>query len=164
MNKLKIAAILTLVLASAFAVWRYLPHSKPTPTVADDWPSSPDGLEWQFEYDDAGRPKLVAGPGGKKTAFAYEFHKTPAGTPQKMKQVTRTTKSGTVVEEFDRAGRRTSMRDAGGLVKYGYDDFGRLAKVERKGIPAHGLLFTPRDMLPGGFSLDRSSKISKKPL
>ena len=135
MNRSKFVVCLALVVAGALAAWRFMPHSEHTTAAADDWPTSPDGLEWQFDYDDAGRPKGVSGPGGKTATFAYEFHETPAGSPPRVKRVTRTTKSSSVVEEFDRVGRRVSMRAAGGLVKYGYDDFGRLASVERDGLP-----------------------------
>jgi len=89
---------------------------------------SEEELNWRFEYDGVGRPSRLVDPGGKETSFAYE---TFPGKPELIQRVIRKFKNGQVAYEFDREGRRILMRDRAGVVRYSYDDLGRLRGVER---------------------------------
>ncbi|MCM8594308.1 RHS repeat-associated core domain-containing protein [Accumulibacter sp.] len=46
----------------------------------------------------------------------------------------------TVAREFDESGRLQAMSDAAGSVSYGYDERGRLSRVQRQGAPAIGFV------------------------
>lgn len=87
-------------------------------------------LEWVFQHDEVGRVERLCDPGGKETVFDYEAF---PGEPGRLKSVTRRFPSGASVFEFDRRGRRTTLRDGAGIVCYEWDDLGRLAHVERQG-------------------------------
>lgn len=87
-------------------------------------------LEWTFRRDDAGRLSRLRDPGGRETHWEYEPFD---GNPQKLKKLTRKFSGGEVVQEFDPRGRRTLMKDSAGTVRYGWDDLGQLASVQREG-------------------------------
>ncbi len=86
-------------------------------------------LAWHFTYDDDGRATKTVLPGGMTTRITYEPGEN--GNPRRV--VKRLPGGSEVVFEFDRFGRRTSMKDAAGVVRYEYDGFNRLTKVERNG-------------------------------
>ena len=89
------------------------------------------GLHWKLERNSQGLLTSLTDPANKTTNLSYEFHPN-----KRLKKLTRELSDGSkVIQSFDRYGRRTSMTDQAGTVKYGYDRYGRLNRVERKGQP-----------------------------
>jgi len=91
-----------------------------------------DPLSWRIEYDDANRVVRKIDPAGQRTLIVYEEDKHG-----NLQRVTKTPSKGkSVVLQLDVRGRPVKMSDDGGSVDYGYDDFGRLKQVQRRGGPA----------------------------
>lgn len=89
-----------------------------------------DKLEWTFKRDAEGRLLRLRDPGGKETHWDYE---TFRGEPKRIKKATRHNQGGEVVYQCDELGRRTSMKDGSGMVRYEWDPLGPLKSVQREG-------------------------------
>ena len=92
--------------------------------------ASADRLEWAFQHDETGRLLRVRDPGGKTST--YDYLSFP-GEPRQLKTVTRRFSGGQEIVEFDHYGRRSSMQDQAGTVRYTWNNLGQLAQVERTG-------------------------------
>ncbi|MFC1476306.1 hypothetical protein ACFLQW_04840 [Candidatus Zixiibacteriota bacterium] len=89
--------------------------------------SSPDGLEWRFEYDDSGLLTCYTDAGGRRMHVQYDM-----GRDGQIDRLTKKCGDSTMVEiGFDNHGRRTQMKDQHGQVDYTYDNYGRLVEVCR---------------------------------
>lgn len=89
-------------------------------------------LGWKFEYDDGDRVTKVTDPAGRDTRVQYSFDDA-----KRLRKSVRTRADGSSVTiEFDQEGRRSSMTDGAGIVSYGYDNLGRLNRVQRRGAAA----------------------------
>ncbi len=87
-------------------------------------------LGWKFEYDKDGRISKTIDPAGLAAQFQYDYDKVG------LRRLVRQTADGTqVTQEFDEAQRRILMTDGQGTVAYGYDDWGRLNRIQRQGGP-----------------------------
>lgn len=94
--------------------------------------TSADSIGWQFEYDEGDRVTKSTDPAGHETRFQYAFDNS-----KRLRKATRTAADGSsVIREFDDSGRLTSMKDSAGATSYGYDDVGRLNRIDRQGTPA----------------------------
>jgi len=97
-------------------------------------PAAPGGgdLRWQVGYDAQGRTAALTDPAGRVTRLTYE-----QDGQQRVRRLVMTGPDGTVVtRDLDERGRLVEMRDGAGSLAYGYDDLGRLNRVEREGAPA----------------------------
>lgn len=96
-------------------------------------PMNPDTqLTWNYSYDKEGRLGSIKDPGGRETSFAYQSYPED---PDRLKTLTRRHPGGDVVYEFDRRGRRSSMRDALGATGYEWDVLGQIKSIQRQGGP-----------------------------
>ena len=100
-------------------------------------------LQWQFQYDDENQVVGIVDPAGRKTNIHYELD-----AKKRIKKIKRTFfDSSRVVFEYDRSGRRVSMCDATGRVRYTYDGSNRLTGVNREGFPSVSYTFDTMDRL-----------------
>src|SRR5947209_5085836 len=131
--------ILALVLASLLLALGLNRNRGSAPTeggtsdASSPLPVGPDAqeLRWKLTRDEAGRVATLINPAGTVTAFRYETDDT-SRVRKVLKEVAGRTP---VVTEFDRFGRRSSMTDTRGGVRYQSDGFGRLTAVLRDGLP-----------------------------
>ena len=91
--------------------------------------SSTPELAWRFAYDDAGHITCLTDPGGKQIKIGYELDKRKRAR-RIIKELPDSTK---IIFEYDEFGRRISMTDAVGTVRYTYDKFNNLTNVRREG-------------------------------
>jgi RHS repeat-associated protein len=113
-------------------------------------PAQGAGLEWTYQQDDQGRLVRLTGPGQRETSLEYV-------DAEGRLELLRVSTGGRPRAEhrFDSAGRRTSMLDQYGEVRYSYDGLGRLAGLERQGQPRLGLSYDSAGRLTRvGFSRD----------
>jgi len=94
--------------------------------------NSTSELTWRYSYDDAGQITHMVGPGGKETKIRYELD----GKGHVQQMVAEFSDSTSATLWFDQFGRRVSMTDAAGTVRYEYDGVGHLAAARRDGAPA----------------------------
>ncbi len=94
--------------------------------------ASADELKWTFEYDAKDRITKVKDPGGRDTRMQYSIDKSG-----QLREFVRSNEDGSsITGKFDEMGRLSRMIDGAGAVFYGYDNQGRLNRVERKGASA----------------------------
>ncbi len=87
---------------------------------------------WKFDYDTRGRITSLTDPANKKTKFRYSQHSKGS-----LSGMIKELPSGSKVRfKFDKQGRRKEMIDSAGTVRYSYDKFGHLSKVNRDGAPS----------------------------
>ncbi|MEV8376574.1 DUF6531 domain-containing protein [Kribbella sp. NPDC056861] len=79
---------------------------------------------WHFAYDKSGRLIRTTLPSGKTASFTLD----PRGA---MTRLDYSDKTPSVSIAWDAVGRRTSMTDALGVTRFGYDPFDRLSSVTR---------------------------------
>lgn len=98
-------------------------------------------FSWQFSYDDNNRLTKATDPAGRDTRMRYE-----PDTAKRLRKVLRAQTEGpTVSREFDEQGRLERMTDGAGEVSYGYDELGRINRVQRQGTPATAYAYDTRD-------------------
>nr|NIT58555.1 RHS repeat protein [Fodinibius sp.]NIX01795.1 hypothetical protein [Phycisphaerae bacterium]NIY27138.1 hypothetical protein [Fodinibius sp.] len=101
------------------------------------------GLSWQFEYDDTGRIIKSVDPAGRQTKIHHEFDNNKQ-IREVMKELPDSSK---VTYKFDDFGRRISMTDTYGTVRYKYDGFSRLTEVRRDGQQGISYTYDTMDRL-----------------
>ncbi len=95
-----------------------------------------DELIWRFEYDDADRLTKISDPAQRDTRIRYSFDDS-----KRLRKISRLYADGSSVSnEFDETGQLNRMTDGEGTVAYGYDDLGRLNRVQRHG--SHIVIYT----------------------
>lgn len=107
------------------------------------------GLTWRLAYDDAGRITKAVDPAGRQTKIHYEFD----NNKQVQLIVKELSDSSKITYKFDKFGRRASMTDTHGTVRYKYDGFSRLVEVRRDGQPGISYSYDTMDRL-SSISLD----------
>jgi RHS repeat-associated protein len=112
-------------------------------------------LEWKFIRDNTGQLQRLISPGGKETEFEYKYF---SGQSNLLNSVIRRFKSGEVIYEFDRKGRRTLMKDAAGTVCYEWNFLGLLTSVQREDGPVLEYRYDTLGRLIG-YSLGTQNKI-----
>jgi RHS repeat-associated protein len=100
-----------------------------------------DRFGWKFEYDDADRVTRVTDPAGRDTRLQYSFD----GAKRLRKMIRVRADEPSVAREFDESGRLKSMTDGAGKVSYGYDERGRLNRVQRQGTAAVAYAYDTQD-------------------
>jgi RHS repeat-associated protein len=80
-----------------------------------------DGGTWTFGYDPAGRLSTERRPDGHVRLYGYDA----------LHRLLAVTGPDAAVFAYDPLGRRTERTDATGTTRYGWDDLGRLAWIER---------------------------------
>lgn len=89
-------------------------------------------LAWKYQYDEDDRLVRKTDPAGCSTMFQYS-----GGDKGAPLSVTKTSPEGpATVWQLDDRSRLAKMSDEFGAVDYGYDELGRLNRVQRKGAPA----------------------------
>ncbi|MFZ4699588.1 MAG: RHS repeat-associated core domain-containing protein, partial [Candidatus Methylumidiphilus sp.] len=101
-----------------------------------------DSLGWKFEYDKGNRIAKVTDPAGRDTRMEYIFDESN----QHLRKRVKTSADGVrVAHEYDTAGRLSQMTDSAGSVSYGYDERGRLNRVQRLGAAAIAYTYDTQD-------------------
>lgn len=92
---------------------------------------SDDVVGWGFGYDDRDRLTTLKDPAGRVTRFDYIQDNRGKVTSVKKKLPG----GSEVLQELDRFGRLSSVKDSMGASQVTYDGFGKLSMVQRSGYP-----------------------------
>ncbi|MCD4782007.1 MAG: hypothetical protein K8S27_15895 [Candidatus Omnitrophica bacterium] len=88
-------------------------------------------FSWQYSYDNKGRMTTIINPAKQITKIRYTENQRGhvTGLTQELPNDPK------VKHKFDKYGRRVEMVDGAGTVRYVYDKFDRLSRVQRDGQP-----------------------------
>ena len=85
---------------------------------------------WSFEYDKSGHITKITDTAGRTIRLEYAFDRA-----NRLRRLVRTTADAVITTEYDEDERPIRMTDAAGTVSYGYDERGRLNRVQRQQSP-----------------------------